>query len=377
MGHEPLTKNTKENFYIPELFQEGFDVEYWDVSKIVHDELQIIDELSETYLRKIITIESFKKLVSQYSSDSIFLVEIFETWSARSIFKVLSDFQVISIRIDTYATAIVPLKLKHKLVYLRSVSYLRKVIKQRLLNWRLKQFYNRNNIVKYNILFTSANLPTTRETEVVRINSKDYEKYLEEINLINMFPGERYCVFLDEYLPFHPDTVYILKGKRVNPETYFSLMNRLFDYIEHTMNIRVVIAGHPKSDYSSETFNSRPIIKYKTNQLVKFSEFVIVHTSLSLHFAVLNYKPIIFTAYEELKKCSISKFAIIKYRASFLNRPIHMLDDLHTLNILPVDKDKYDLFRYQFLSSPETANVRNKDIILQRIKKEAKYQHKN
>lgn len=366
--HEPLTKIAVKNFYIEELQRDGLDIEYWDVSKIVHGEMRIAEELNEPYLKKIMTIDKFRELVSVYSGESVFLVEVFETWNARNIFKILNDFEVTSLRIDTYATAVVPLELKQKLLYLRSISYLKKVVKNRLLNRKLEQFYNSNKIFKYNILFTSANIPPSNNMEVVRINSVDYEKYIEDRDADNLLPGEKYCVFLDEYMPFHPDTLYIFKVKSVDPEKYFTLMNRLFDHIEQTMKIKVVIAGHPKSNYNSDVFKGRRILKYKTSQLVKFSEFVIVHTSLSLHHAILNYKPIVFTAFKELKKRSIRGFAIISYRAAFLNRPINMLDNFNSLSILPVDKDRYDAYKYQFLTSVETEDVRNKDIVMRRIK---------
>ena len=61
-------------------------------------------------------------------------------------------------------------------------------------------------------------------------------------------------------------------------------MRRYFDYLEEKYGMPVVIAAHPKSDYSGGEFGNRSIIKYKTDDLVFNARMV---TFARLQFNIL------------------------------------------------------------------------------------------
>lgn len=121
-------------------------------------------------------------------------------------------------------------------------------------------------------------------------NSDDYEKY-KKIKKNKTSLKNKYCVFLDSYLPWHPDFI-SLGIKRVNEEKYLYELNRFFDQIE-LFGIEVVIAAHPKSKYQNNEYKNRSVIYDKTAELVSEADFVISHTSTSINFGVLYGKAII------------------------------------------------------------------------------------
>ena len=76
-------------------------------------------------------------------------------------------------------------------------------------------------------------------------------------------------------------------------------MNALFDKIEKQYDLPVIVAAHPKSGYREQDFMGRPIILYKTPELLKYAELVLAHYSTSLIELVLQKKKVIFMYSED------------------------------------------------------------------------------
>ena len=128
-------------------------------------------------------------------------------------------------------------------------------------------------------------------------------------------------MFLDQFLPFHPDAIFV---KKFNPKTtekkYFPALNKFFDDFEKSTNTKVVIAAHPKSDYENRNcWGSRKFIKYDSLDLVKNSKFVLAHQSTSLSYAVLLKKKIIFLTSNEYIR-SYDNFTVHGY-SRYFNMP--------------------------------------------------------
>ena len=107
----------------------------------------------------------------------------------------------------------------------------------------------------------------------------------------------KYVVFLDVFLPYHPDTPLMNLPLIEYPDIYFSEMNSFFDLIEDKYNLEVVIAAHPSANYIGNEFNDRKIIENRTRELVRSSEFVLSHHSNSISYAILYNKDIVFSTH--------------------------------------------------------------------------------
>ncbi|TAL09724.1 MAG: hypothetical protein EPO02_09505 [Nitrospirae bacterium] len=111
-------------------------------------------------------------------------------------------------------------------------------------------------------------------------------------------------VFLDEYLPFHPDYDRLGLTAFSSADAYYPALRRFFDFLEHEHVVRIVIAAHPHSRYEDhpDYFGGRLVVKGQTLELVRKAGFVIAHSSTALNFAVLFRKPVVFVTTDSLQQ---------------------------------------------------------------------------
>lgn len=144
--------------------------------------------------------------------------------------------------------------------------------------------------------------PVDRSTEVVWAHSLDYDRYLEEKNRPSQ-DEKPVAVFLDEYMPFHPDWKHMGIECPISADEYYRLLNNFFNVVERSLGMEVVIAGHPRSntDKIKSFFGARKLIIGQTCKLVKESNLVLCHASTSIGFANLFNKPALFMTFKEIE----------------------------------------------------------------------------
>ena len=175
---------------------------------------------------------------------------------------------------------------------------------------------------------TAYNYPFGKKTETLWLHAFDYDIYLRE----RVKPFDRnsdIAVFLDDYLPFHPDFIYTGEASPVSPEKYYPLLCQFFDFIENRFNVRIVIASHPRAQYENhpDYFDGRIVIRGKTAELIKKSKFVVCHHSTAISYAVLFHKPLFFMTTDQVK-CSYEGFTVDAMAALFRKRVINLNDPI-------------------------------------------------
>jgi hypothetical protein len=208
-----------------------------------------------------------------------------------------------------------------------------------------------------------------RTSNVVPINAIDVELSKRVLHSNRPFVAP-YIVFLDEYLPYHPD-FRIFKMETVTPEPYFKAMNDFFNRIETESGLSVVIAAHPKSDYANNPFGGRTILKNMTHELVRHSEMVIAHVSTAISYAVIFEKPIVLVYDREMGR--IFKDLHIPLMESFgksLNAPVLNLDESAGLPFdwAVIDREAYVDYKYKYLTSPGLETRNSPELIIEAIK---------
>ena len=137
-----------------------------------------------------------------------------------------------------------------------------------------------------------------RSCVFLRIHSLDYNIALglQETDIVK----DKYAVFLDDNQPYHPDNLIYDTGPNLalnkTPEDYYFELNRFFDFFERATDLKVLIAAHPRSNYSElsfKPFKERELHYGKTIQLIKDSNFVLGHHSTSLGSGAIFKKPIL------------------------------------------------------------------------------------
>lgn len=172
----------------------------------------------------------------------------------------------------------------------RSLRKWKEIIYNRVLKNRLLRFPVDLYIISGEKSFTGV-FDSGEKTKFIKGHSADYDQYLELKDSIKI--GDEHIVFIDQFVPFHPD-LQRMGFKPIAPAEYYKSLNKFFDFLEKKLNKQVVIAAHPISDYdNSKFFKNRPIIKHQTVDLIARSSLVLSHGSTALSYSILFKKPIL------------------------------------------------------------------------------------
>jgi hypothetical protein len=197
--------------------------------------------------------------------------------------------------------------------------------------------------------FISATSQKQKPTKIFHIPSFDYDLYLkQQKRKTKRFLKGKYAVFLDEDMCFHPDFLYEKKKSPHFAENYFPLIKSLFENVEKKYKIRMVVAEHPRANYSKEQqikyFGKRLVLQNKTNSLIKDCCLVLCHCSTAVSFATLYKKPIIFVTTCQLERSRYGEI-ISNFAHQLGSCKIKMEKNLSAINlpnIIRVNQKKYD-----------------------------------
>jgi len=200
------------------------------------------------------------------------------------------------------------------------------------------------------------------------INCHDYDRYkaLEFSN--DNIVDSKFIVFIDQNAPSHSDAIVW-----VNEDAYFKSINRIIGLIEASQKLKVVIAGSPKSKYGSEKYEGREFYRLKTAQLVKQAEFVIApYATTIVGSAVLNFKPIFFIYNDEVMKVWPESVREQKRIAEYLGLEIYNADLITHVDQIVIEQpniERYNLYKYSFLTSYESENKKSNEIFWDEVSK--------
>lgn len=354
INHDPLITRIKNGFCIDNLIDMGFNVTYLDLSKFYFDNIETPFETEESYVKKFTEEnEILNYLNSLDINNTIFISEAYPSWKSRHIYKFLSNNNATVGRIAIYgnSTLVNPnLFQKFKILKFKDLFPL----------FCFKLYIKFYKIKIWDQVLTSNH----NHKDMGVINHPDYEEFM---NVKKSIAKEsKYIVFLDECFPCHPEIVF---WNRKNLEKfrkpYLDSINRLFDYLEATFDKEVIICAHPKSNYIGNEFGKRKIIKGKSAQMVRKSEFVLMHSSTSASFAILNDVPIIVLTSPEYKHNLKETLHYQKIFANLLGLKILDMNKWRPKkgDISGLDPWKREYYIYSYLTSRGQENKHNFSII--------------
>lgn len=200
-------------------------------------------------------------------------------------------------------------------------------------------------------------------------HSSDYETFLNSRKNKKKFNSIKYAVFLDEDMPDHPDYKNMGREGPISKNEYYKIINKFFKDLEKTLNVKILIALHPRSNKSESKrlFGKFQIIQNRTVELVKKSEFVLAHVSTSLSYAILCKKKIIILTSNTLNSSWIGNEISMYHKAIggiFLNLDKYNLSNLKKLR---VNKTKYKNYINNFLKHPKSKDHQNIPSLINKI----------
>jgi hypothetical protein len=370
-----LTDKTSRDWFVDYLISRGIDVEYWDV----------VGVLRENYYERAAKLTNYLHIISSYV-DLERRIGLQENKKAHYIILVsYAAFTIKFYRLMTkyncnmyyFLWGAVPLgsRIKIKSVSLLLTRPIKTLIKiySKVITFSFRYF---KLIKPFNVVFAAGEVMLNAQhyaKKVVPINFSDYTQFLKtQTEGLTLLVSSNYAVFLDVYLPFHPDAA-LLGWSTVNPEKYFESLNNFFVKLEKKYNIQIVIAAHPRSDYRNENpFCGRKIFFEQTPQLVKDAQFVLSHSSISQSYAILNKKQIIFIYTDEM--VSVYKNTEYLYEiydaASYLNAPLYNIDKINSYDeiiIGDIDEVRYEFYKYSYLVSRQCEGEQTQDLFWREI----------
>jgi hypothetical protein len=316
----PFTIRDEERFGIKEYISNGFIVEVYDVQKVFNKKMYNTSQdsiINADYIKYINKKTELKNLLSVNSSDTVLILIAYQYIA---LINILNTIEIDYILIYTNSIPNITWEKQNKISKKIKIIF-NKIIDRNIIN-KIYQtlFYRLEALILKFILNPKYILAGGKESisflpekliskaKIIWVHTLDYDLYLKsndsqkQNSFVDIF-GNRYneeelkdaIVFLDEYSPYHPDNEFQNIPYSDKPETYYPTIERFFNFLETSLNKKVVIAAHPRSEYRDKNhFKSFPIIKNRTIDLVNLSSLNLLHSSTSINFVNLLNKPMIF-----------------------------------------------------------------------------------
>lgn len=150
--------------------------------------------------------------------------------------------------------------------------------------------------------------------------------------------------FWDSNVPYHPDFIVGL-NLRVDAEKYYAEINAIFDKIESSLGLEVIIAAHPRAniEISRKMYAGRRIVLGNTAKLVKSSKLILSQFSNSIAFGVKAHKPIVLLCNQEIEKVPYFRDMCFKYAEQLNLKTLKNANEVDT-SMLSVDNGAYTKF---------------------------------
>lgn len=224
--------------------------------------------------------------------------------------------------------------------------------------------------------FIPPMIPVNTKTEKLWVHNFDYDLFLKAKDA-PLAVKKNTGVFLDQYLPFHPDSIYSGAVSIVDPDEYYSGLCRFFDHLENKFGVKIIIASHPRSHYEEmpNLFGGREIVKGKTAELVRDAGFVIAHNSIAIDFAVLFKKPIFFLTSDKINasyKKGLIEEPCVMWLASFFGKKAHNIDYPIRVDFdkeLGIDAEAYDRYKNYYIKKTGSEELPHWQIFADYVKR--------
>lgn len=231
----PLTEAIYTDLYFEELINKKIQVEYLDVTALFN-KTNTINSFNFSGIIKINNYDQLDNYFKKNSTENVLYISImtFE-WS---VFKLYRKFTKFNLKLGVFARGVFPsytIDTKSKFKKILSALDFTK-IRDYFAN-RIALISKKTGWIKtYDFIFKAGEFGfwglglgseiDINYAKVIEVNTVDYDRYLINPDIANT-KDDNYIVFLDQYLPYHPD-VSFLKIKTVEPIKYYQQLNIFF-----------------------------------------------------------------------------------------------------------------------------------------------------
>jgi len=363
----PFGERDYRRFGIETLQENGFEVEVWDFTPVLfpatHRSAQIPDPIAYAGYREFLTAREALNAISRLDASTFIVCYVSYQVTSLSIFRAISKAGLRYALMNTNALPPISRKALGRGL-LRPSKVSARILLNALLHrlppgaWGVKPA---SVVVAGGERSIQGHQPVSQRTKFVWAHAFDYDNYLCEKQRLEQ-PDPQLGVFLDEYLPFHPDFVHMGIAAASPATEYYQRLRELFDLLEEAHQVRIVIAAHPRSNYEeqSEFFGGRAVIKGKTTELLHKAGFAIAHASTAINLAVLFNKPVLFVTTDRIQESAFTGHHITAMSTWLGKSPVNLDQPLKIdwRKELTIDENAYARYRESYIkrsNSPEKA----------------------
>lgn len=297
----PVVEGDEYRFSLLRLCELGYRITIYDLTPALFPELESritkrrihVDYL--TY-EKVHNIRDFEKIVADRCKNSFFMPMFNDYYQVRKLYSIFTKY---NIKFGYVNNLVCEIDIGARIGNILKISSIKKGKISSVLYNRLFRKVLPNKKADF-IAFGSKKSEESiaekclvgKKTKRVYIHTYDCQRFLDTIPYDN--GGRKYCVFLDQYIPFHPDNI-LDRGLNIDPEAYYREVCDVLDGIRKNYNLDVIIAAHPRADYEKQhrVFpESYKIEMEKTTELIKNATLVVGHFSTSIGLVSLAKVPL-------------------------------------------------------------------------------------
>ena len=358
----PFNQRDYKRFGIDTLVQNGFEVHVWDFTPFIHPLVYKTvlppDPIDYKNLVQFKNKREALNALNEQRENSFIIDALPKNFNTYSIFRAISKNKIPFALFLILARPVECIGFNNKSM----IKRVARITPKKLFNFvsnnfmkipphLLKLRYADYFFVGGNKGLLSAGWPLlSSKTKIVWIHCLDYDLFLNREK--DEKKGNETMVFLDSYLPFHPDSISAKVSPIMNAEEYFPVLRKFFDYLEEKSGLEMIIAAHPRSHYEKypDLYGERKVVRDKTIELVRNSKLVVLHGSLAMNFAILYKKPMVFFTTDEIENSPYGKRCW--QIASFFNKtPINISREVNIdlENEFIVDDEKYAQYKNDFI----------------------------
>ncbi len=372
ISNVPLSEKIAKDFCFEEVDSQVAKVEYWDMQSAMG--LQNYSVIRPEKFGVIIKSrqEFSERLTSLRNENCLFVMLVDYYWSTRFIYRQVKTLAKPTVYFAFGRLPSPPPKKRSAVEIFRKILHSPRWIIGRLMLHLVDSFSPLNFI--FSLVFTAGRAAegSTVCLKEVSVKTPDLENVLEASE--SPASDQKLCIFLDEYLPYHPDFA-ILDIPVIHAHPYLDTLNVFFDYLEKKHNFKVVVALHPKADYRGRVFGHRKLVKFQTAELIKNADLVLGHTTTSLGYLSVYRKKAILIYTDEYQELYVDRYMrLMKAFSNEMGIPMlnisHQMDEsiFNDLNVDLEAREKY--FRNYMCSLDNSVSIKNVDIICRELKKQ-------
>ena len=305
------------------------DIEFWrlnfdqvidkknfeEKNRLEHEEKELIKQKNIEKFKKIENLSQLIKNLKDIKKGSFIFditlmsrnplyIFLYKFYGAKLIFHGLAQFPVVSFDFKDINKILEKNIFEIILNIKKFFKYLFKKIINKLLRLKIDIFF-------YNGVYEKKKSQKISKKSI-SLHTNDYDKFLiENAKSEIRYIDENYILFLDMGYPKPHDNYFSLEKPVTTEENYRKGILRLFTSLDKIYNSKkIIVALHPKS--KKENFYGYPSFKNITPKLIRSSDLVLSHDSLSLQLAALWNKPTLMLFNNDMQNRT-SKFKEIKW----------------------------------------------------------------